>query len=313
MRAMIAERLGEPDVLTSADLPDPAPGPGQILLDVEAAGLNFADAERLRGTYLPPQLPFIPGGEVVGRAPDGRRMLAFAAGAFATKALVKDPVEIPEDLCAGVALALLVQGLTAWHLLRTAARVRPGETVVVNAAAGGVGHLAIQLAREFGAGRVIGTASTPGKRALVLRLGADAAVPGEADGYAERVREANGGALADVILDAVGGPVFEAAPHVLAPFGRLVAYGTSGGIDAAPIDPGILSERNIAVGGYWLGAHLRLPGSRAAAPLHDLLALAAAGRVHPMVGAEYPLDQAATALTALTARRTTGKVILRMT
>ncbi|MER5326001.1 quinone oxidoreductase family protein [Streptosporangium roseum] len=312
MRAMVAKRLGEPDVLTPAYLPDPAPGPGQTLLDVEAAGLNFADAERLRGAYLPPQLPFIPGGEVVGRDPDGHRMLAFASSAFATKALVKDPVEIPEDLPAGAALALLVQGLTAWHLLRTAARILPGETVVVNAAAGGVGHLAIQLAKEFGAGRVIGTASTPDKRALVLRLGADAAIPGEADGYAERIREANGGALADVILDAVGGPVFEAAPHALAPFGRLITYGTSGGIDPAPIDPGILSERNITIGGYWLGAHLRLPDSRAVAPLHDLLALTASGRVHPLVGAEYPLDQAATALTALTTRRTTGKVILRM-
>ncbi|WP_051866404.1 zinc-binding dehydrogenase [Streptosporangium roseum] len=160
--------------------------------------------------------------------------------------------------------------------------------------------------------RVVGTASTPDKRALVLRLGADAAISGEADGYAERIREANGGALADVILDAVGGPVFEAAPHALAPFGRLITYGTSGGIDHAPIDPGILSERSITIGGYWLGAHLRLPDSRAAAPLHDLLVLTASGRVHPLVGAEYPLDQAATALTALTTRRTTGKVILRM-
>ena len=148
---MVPERLGEPDVLIPADLPDPTPGPGQTLLEVEAAGLNFADAERLRGAYLPPQLPFIPGGEVVGRGPDGRRMLAFTSSGLATMALVKDPVEIPEDLPAGAALALLVQGLTAWHLLRTAARIVPGETVAVNAAAGGVGHLAIQLAKEFGA------------------------------------------------------------------------------------------------------------------------------------------------------------------
>ncbi|MFI6813410.1 zinc-binding alcohol dehydrogenase family protein [Nonomuraea sp. NPDC050328] len=312
MRAMVAERLGEPDVLTPADLPDPVPGPGQTLLDVEAAGLNFADAERLRGAYQPPALPFVPGSEVVGRDPDGRRVLAFANSGYATKALATNPVEIPEDLPAGAALALLVQGLTAWHLLRTAARILPGETVVVNAAAGGVGHLAIQLAKEFGAGRVIGTASTPDKRDLVLRLGADAAIEGEADGYAERVREANGGAPADVILDAVGGPVFDAAPRALAPFGRLISYGTSGGIDPAPLDPAILTERNITVGGYWLGAHLRLPGRRAAEPLHDLLKLAASGRLRPLVGAEYPLDQAATALTALITRRTTGKVVLRM-
>lgn len=140
-------------MLTLAEVPDPVPGPGEILVEVEASGLNFADAERLRGAYLPPDLPFIPGGEVVGRTQDGRRVLAFATGAYASKALVKTPVEIPEDLPAGAALALLVQGLTAWHLLRTAARLVPGESVVVNAAAGGVGHMAVQLAKEFGASR----------------------------------------------------------------------------------------------------------------------------------------------------------------
>ncbi len=308
---MIAERLGGPDVLTPADLPDPVPAPGETLVEVEAAGLNFADIERLRGTYMPPELPFVPGHEVVGRAPDGRRVLAFAERAYATKALAQTPVDIPEDLPAGAALALLVQGLTAWHLLRTAAPLTPGATVVVNAAAGGVGHLAIQLAREFGAGRVIGTASTPDKRDLVLSLGADAAIDGDADGYAERVVAANGGAPVDVILDAVGGAVFDAAPEALAPFGRLIAYGVSGGVDPRPVDPGRLSERNIGVGGYWLGAHLRLPGGSAAAPLAELIALTAAGRLRPLTGAEYSLEQAPTALADLAARRTVGKLVLR--
>lgn len=309
---MRAERLGGPEVLALAEVPDPVPGPGEILVEVEAAGLNFADAERLRGSYLPPKLPFVPGGEVVGRTPDGRRVLAFADAAYASKALAETPVEIPEDLPAGAALALLVQGLTAWHLLRTAARLVPGESVVINAAAGGVGHLAVQLAKEFGAGRVIGTASTPEKRELVLDLGVDAAVDGSADGYAERVLAANGGDPVDVVLDAVGGPVFEAATRVLAPFGRLITYGASGGVDPAPVDPGLLSERNISVGGYWLGAHLRLsPGSTTAEPLAELIALTAAGRLRPVTGAEYKLEEAGRALADLAARRTVGKVILR--
>ncbi len=308
---MRAERLGEPDVLALAEVPDPVPGPGEILVEVEAAGLNFADAEQLRGSYLPPKLPFIPGGEVVGRTPDGRRVLAFADAAYASKSVVRTPVEIPEDLPAGAALAVLVQGLTAWHLLRTAARLVPGESVVVNAAAGGVGHLAVQLAKEFGAGRVIGTASTPDKRKLVLDLGADAAVDGSADGYAERVLAANGGEPVNVVLDAVGGPVFDAATRVLAPFGRLIAYGTSSGEDSSPVDPGLLSEHNISVGGYWLGAHMRLPGSTAAEALTELIALTAAGRLRPVTGAEYKLEEAGRALADLATRRTVGKVILR--
>lgn len=308
---MRAERRGGPEVLTLAEIPDPVPGPGQTLVDVEAAGVNFADLGRLSGSYQPPELPFVPGGEVVGRTPDGRRVLAFAGAAFASKALVTEPVEIPDDMAAGAALALLVQGLTAWHLLRTAARLVPGESVVVNAAAGGVGHLTVQLAKEFGAGRVIGTASTKEKRELVMGFGADAAVDGEADGYAERVLAANDGSPVDVVLDAVGGPVFDAALGALAPFGRLIAYGTSSGVDPSPIDPGRLAQHNVSVGGYWLGAHLRLPGSTAARPLPELIALTAAGRLRPLTGGEYELERAGQALADLAARRTVGKVVLR--
>ncbi|MFD9941341.1 zinc-binding alcohol dehydrogenase family protein [Nonomuraea sp. NPDC059023] len=311
MRAMRAERRGGPEVLTLTEVPDPVPGPGQTLVDVEAAGVNFSDLGRLDGSYQPPELPFVPGGEVVGRTPDGRRVLAFAGSAFATKALVTEAVEIPDDMAAGAALALLVQGLTAWHLLRTAARLVPGESVVVNAAAGGVGHLTVQLAKEFGAGRVIGTASTKEKRELVMGFGADAAIDGEADGYADRVLAANDGGPVDVVLDAVGGPVFDAAIGALAPFGRLIAYGMSSGLDPSPIDPGELAQRNVSVGGYWLGAQLRLPGSTATRPLPELIALTAAGRLKPLTGGEYELERAGQALADLAARRTVGKVVLR--
>ncbi|MEV0202162.1 zinc-binding dehydrogenase [Nonomuraea sp. NPDC050691] len=308
MRVIQATRLGGPDVLALAEIPDPVPGPSQTLVDVEAAGINFADIKRIEGSYGSTTTPFVPGSEVIGRTADGRRVMGLATDAYASKALVTDPVEVPDDLAPGQALALLVQGLSAWHLLRTAARLSPGETVVVNAAAGGVGHLAVQLAREFGAGRVIGTASTPEKRDLVLGMGADAAVDGTADGYAERIVEAGEGRQADVVLDAVGGGVFEAALDALAPFGRLVTYGSSSGDPLPPVDPELLAQRNISVTGYWLGGSLHLPGMTA--PLRELMELTAAGRLRPLVGGEYPLADARRALEDLAGRRTTGKLVL---
>src|SRR4051794_31738672 len=144
MRAVQVTRLGGPEVLEPAELPDPVPGPGQVLLDVTAAGVNYADTHRTDGSYrATPPLPFVPGTEVVGAGPDGRRRLAliFDGGGYASRA-VADParaVEVPDEVDDATALALLVQGLTAWHVLRTTARVRDGETVVVGAAAGGVG------------------------------------------------------------------------------------------------------------------------------------------------------------------------------
>ncbi|WP_067822385.1 quinone oxidoreductase family protein [Actinomadura kijaniata] len=309
MHVVHVPRHGGPEVLTMTELPDPVPEPGQTLVEVEAAGINFADLAQIRGTYSPRPLPFVPGMEVVGRTADGRRVMGLTRNAYATMAVLDRPTEIPEELPAGRALALLVQGLTAWHLLRTAARVVPGESVVVNAAAGGVGHLAVQLARHFGAARVIGTASTPDKRALVLELGADAAVDGAADGYVERVVEANHGRKADIVLDAVGGEVLDAGLDALAPFGRLVTYGTSGGGADTPVSRERLSLTNTAVIGYWLGGSLHLPGMLD--PLADLLDLTMAGRLRPQVGGTYPLSQARRALEDLAARRTRGKLVLR--
>ncbi|MEV7011425.1 NADPH:quinone oxidoreductase family protein [Streptosporangium sp. NPDC051022] len=312
MRAIQITRLGGPETLTEVELPDPVPGPDEVLVDVEAAGVNFADAERVAGTYLSPDLPFVPGSEVAGRTEDGRRIMGLARSAYASKALVKadDVVELPEDIGAGEALALLVQGLTAWHLLGTAARLRRGESVVVNSAAGGVGHLAVQLARELGASRVIATASSREKLDLALSLGADAAVDGSAEGYAERVIEANLGNRADVVLDAVGGAVFDAALGAVAEFGRLISYGTASHRDPSPVDVGRLLESNVSVAGFWIRPLLARPGGYKA-QLSELLELTAAGRIRPIAGKEYALSDAATALEDVLARRTTGKVVLR--
>ncbi|MFE4454857.1 zinc-binding alcohol dehydrogenase family protein [Streptomyces sp. NPDC056796] len=312
-------RFGGPEVLTEAELPAPVAGPGETLVEVEAAGVNFGDikqiaGEHTEGPYAPTaRLPRVPGLEVTGRTADGRRVLGYVPrGGYAAKAVVadRDLVTVPDPVSAGEALALLVQGLTAWHLLRSVARMRPGETVVVHAAAGGTGHLAVQLAREFGAKRVIATASSAEKRALALEQGADAAVDGDAQGYKERVLEANHGRPVDIVLDAVGGPVFDSALDALGYLGRLVSYGASSRQAAEAIAPGRLALGSITVGGFWLIPLLARNGAGGGA-LEELLDLTARRRLRPLVGAEYDLGRARNAHEDLLGRRTTGKLVLR--
>jgi NADPH2:quinone reductase len=314
MRAIQISRYGGPEVLEPVELPDPVPGPDQVLVDVDAGGVNYADTHLADGSYLSsPTLPFVPGSEVIGRTADGRRVMGLGgSGGYAERALLPAAlaVEVPDALGDGEALALLVQGLSAWHLLRTSARLLPGESVVVNAAAGGVGSLAVQLAKAFGAGRVIATASTPAKQRLALDLGADAAVSGDAEGYAERVIAANGGKRVDVVLDAVGGPVFDAAFEALGQFGRLVTFGAASRHAAKPVEPARLMKRNLSVVGFWLSPALAVPGMFEP-PLAELFELVTAGRVSPVVGGEYPLAETRRAHEDLLARRTTGKLILR--
>jgi NADPH2:quinone reductase len=314
MRAIQIPRTGGPEVLTTVEVPDPVAGPGQLLVDVDAAGINYADTHLADGSYLTsPPLPYVPGSEVIGRTADGRRVMSVTeGGGYAAKAVVPAAlaVDVPAPVGDGEALALLAQGLTAWHLLRTCARLTPGESVVVNAAAGGVGTLTVQLAKVFGAGRVIATASSPDKRDLAMKLGADVAVDGTAEGYADRVIEANGGKRADVILDAVGGKVFDEALRALAPFGRLVTFGAASRQAPGPVDPARLMRHNTAVVGFWLAPLVAVPAMYGP-PLAEMLQFVADGKLHPIVGGEYPLTEARRAHEDMLARRTTGKLILR--
>ncbi|GIF69206.1 NADPH:quinone reductase [Asanoa ishikariensis] len=315
MRAVQCVRFGGPEVLRLVEVPEPVAGPGQLLVSVSAAGVNFADTGRIAGSYGPAlDLPFVPGTEVVGRTDDGRRVVAlsFGGGGFAERAVVNssDAVPVPDGVEDGAALALLVQGLTAWHVLRNSARMTPGETVVVNAAAGGVGSLAIQLAKQSGADRVIATASTEAKRDLALTLGADVAVSGEADGYTERILAANDGRPVDIVLDSIGGRVLSAGLETLAPFGRLISFGNASREGIPLVDPDALAERNAAVAGFWLRPLLAVPGTYAE-PLAEMFALVSSGVLKPLVDAAYPPGEAGRAFTDLLARRTTGKITLR--
>jgi NADPH2:quinone reductase len=313
MRAIQMSEYGGPEVLELVELPIPEPADGEVLIRVARAGLNFADTHRRTNTYIAKDtLPLVPGSEVAGvREDTGERVVALCgSGGYAEYATAPAALTFPIPDAVGdeTALALVLQGLTAWHLYRTSGRVAPGESVVVHAAAGGVGSLAVQLGKPLGAGRVIATASTPEKRALALELGADVAVDGAAEGLTERLVEANLGEPVDVVFEMVGGPVFDASLAALAPFGRLVTYGISSG-ENNTVRSGSLMRRSRAVVGFWFFHCLGHPEMIDGA-LADLLARVARGELRVVTGPAYPLEQAAQAQTDLAGRRTTGKVTL---
>jgi NADPH:quinone reductase len=313
MRAIQMTEFGGPEVLKLAELPTPVPGPGEVLIRVSRCGLNFADTHTRTNSYVQKAtLPMIPGGEVAGvREDTGERVVALVGtGGYAQYATAPEQMvfPIPDALDDGVALAMIVQGTTAWHLYRTSARVAEGETVVVHAAAGGVGSLAVQLGHPFGAGRVIATASSEEKRALALELGADVAIDPAADGLTERLIEANDGRPVDVVFEMSGGAVFDASYKALAPFGRIVAYGIATN-EPNSVPTGSLLRHSRAVVGFYLFHCLARPGMFSDA-LADLFARAASGELRVIVGQTYPLEQAAQAQIDLRERRTTGKLLL---
>jgi NADPH:quinone reductase len=313
MRAIQMTEFGGPEVLKLAELPTPVPGPGEVLIKVTRVGLNFADTHTRTNSYVQKAtLPLIPGGEVAGLRQDtGERVVALVGtGGYAEFAVAPEDhvFGIPDDLDDGTALAMIVQGTTAWHLYRTSARVGEGESVVVHGAAGGVGSIAVQLGHALGAGRVIATASSAEKRALAIELGADVAVDPAAEGLTERLIEANGGREIDVVFEMSGGAVFDASYRALAPFGRIVAYGIATS-EPNQVATGSLLRHSRAVVGFYLFHCLARPGMFADA-LSELFSRAASGQLKAIVGHTYPLEQAAQAQIDLRERRTTGKLLL---
>ena len=313
VRAIQMSEYGGPEVLQLVELPVPEPADGEVLVRVTRAGLNFADTHRRTNTYLAKDdLPLVPGSEVAGvREDTGERVVALTgSGGYAEYAVAPGALTfpIPDGVDDETALALVLQGLTAWHLYRTSGRVATGESVVVHSAAGGVGSLAVQLGKPLGAGRVIATASTPSKRALALELGADAAIDGAAEGLTERLVEANLGRPVDVVFEMAGGAVFDASLAALAPFGRLVIYGIASG-EGNTVRSGSLMRHSSAVVGFWFAHCLGRPAMIDDA-LADLFERVRRGELRVVTGPAYPLDQAARAQTDLAARRTTGKVTL---
>jgi NADPH:quinone reductase len=313
MRAIVVEQFGGPEVLKPAEVPDPEPSNGDVRVDVSAAGINYADTHHAENSYhQPATLPLIPGGEVVGTTPQGERIVALlpSGGGYAERALVSPAlmVPVPDAVEDGQALAIILQGLTAWHLLKSSARMGPGESVVVHAAAGGVGTLAVQLAKRFGAGRVIAAASSEEKRSLALELGADVAIDSNAPDLREAIVEANGGRV-DIVLEMVGGETFSASYHALAPFGRLVSYGMASRRIPDPVDVVALNRDTRGVLGFWLPRAFRRPGTFEG-PARELLDMVAAGELRAIVGGTYPLAEARRAHEDLRGRGTVGKLVL---
>ena len=265
MKAIRIEQFSGPEALEYADVPDPVPGEGETLVEVSRAGVNFADVHVSSNDYVAKhELPLIPGAEIAGRTADGRRVAAILTkGGYAQRVAVPETslVEIPAGVGDDEAAALLVQGLTAHAVVHRCARLQPGETVVVEAAAGGTGGLAVQLAKRAGA-RVIALASSPEKRELALSLGAEEAVDSRAEELGEAILAANEGEQVDAVLQMSGGPAFDAELRVLAPFGRMVVVGIASR-EQNSVRTGHLLRNSRAVIGVNLRTHAQFKGDAA--------------------------------------------------
>jgi NADPH:quinone reductase len=311
MKAIQIDEFGGPEVLDYRDVDNPSPGEGEILVEVARSGVNFADTHASRNDYLAEQtVPLIPGAEVSGRTPDGRRVAALlGSGGYAQKVAVPEAmlIPVPDEVDDDQAAGALLQGLTAMALVHRCARIEPGESIVVEAAAGGTGTLAVQLAKRAGA-RVIGLASSEPKRELVRSLGADAAVDSRATDLAGAIREANEGQRVDAVLHMSGGDAFDAEMDVLAPLGRMVVFGIASR-EQRQISTASLLRGSKSVIGFWL-AHMLMRRDLLAPMIGDLLGALAAGELAVTIGQVYPLSEAPRAHEDLIARRTSGKLLL---
>jgi NADPH:quinone reductase len=312
MKAIQISEFGGPDVMKLVELPNPTPGPGEVLLDVTAIGINYADTHQTENSYLSQQtLPLIPGLEVVGTF-EGKRYLASASsGGYAEKATAHRALlaPIPDAVSDEQAVCMLVQGTTAWHILKTMGHLSPGETVVVHAAAGGVGTLAIQLAKMWGA-KVIAVTSSSEKAELAKSLGADEVVDANVADLGKALRAANGGKGVDIVLEMVGGNTFDESMKALGDFGRMITYGMASRTAPTPIHPGALMHGSKTVSGFWL-ANCFGSKEMLADVIAELFQLVADGKLKPVIGGTYPLSEAAGAHRAMLARETTGKIVLK--
>jgi NADPH2:quinone reductase len=313
VRAVQITEFGGPEVLNVCEVDEPVAGDGQVVVQVSRAGVNYADTHQVEDSYISAaKLPLIPGGEVVGTTPDGRRIAAMTGrGGYAERAVVNEATafDVPEGVDDVSAVALLVQGLTAWFLLKKSTHFEPGESVVVHAAAGGVGSLAVQLAKSMGAGQVIATASSPQKRQLALDLGADVAIDPATEDLTAAIIEANGGKRVDVVLEMTGGRVTDQSLAALAPFGRLAFYGMASREQPKEVTMGALMSHSSTVAGFWLAHAFSRPELLKQA-YREMAEEVAAGRLRVVSGGDFAMSDVRTAHEDLRARRTTGKLVV---
>ncbi|MBF6593127.1 MAG: NADPH:quinone oxidoreductase family protein [Thermaceae bacterium] len=321
MKAILVAAHGGPEQLIYQEVLEPQPGPGQVLIRTTLTSLNFADIQARRGGYeAGSALPFTPGLDVVGVVEalgegveglhPGQRVVAFpAGGSYAEKVVANAGLTylLPHDL-ADEAVAGLTVLVTAYNILTWAGRLQAGESLLVLAAAGGVGSTVVQLARALEAGQIIGVVGEAEKEAFVRRLGADPVLVGYS-GLAERVLELTHHIGADLILDSIAGEIFAEGLKCLAPFGRLVVYGHAGG-QAGTLETRPLHRQNKAVVGYSSGHYRRTRPALLKPSVEAVLAHLLRGEVHLEIGTKFKLLEAAQAHTLMESRRSVGKILL---
>jgi NADPH2:quinone reductase len=322
MRAVVVERLVEPKDLRVVEAPEPELYPGGLAVDVKAAGCNFFDILMVQGRYqVKPPLPFVPGAEVAGVVsavgaevsdfrPGDRILASISVGAFAEQAIVpaRAAWRMPEAMTFEEGAALPIVYPTSYAALVLRARLERGETLLVHAAAGGVGIAAVQIGKALGA-RVIATAGGEDKLRVAREAGADVCIDYRNDGWVEQVKSATQGRGADVIYDSVGGDILDQSLKCIAWSGRLLVIGFAGG-RIPEIKANRILLKNIAVVGLHWGAYATNEPARIPEVFDALFRLYERGAIRPVIGARYPLDRVADALEALGSRRTHGKVVL---
>lgn len=321
MHAIEITDHGGSDVLGVTDRPRPDPGDGEVLIDVEAVGLNFADVEHRRGRYPDgPEPPFVPGMEAAGtiaatgpgvdRAVGDRVVGFLETGAYAGAVVAPTHrlFAIPDSMDARTAAGFPVQFLTAYHALYEWGDLTADDRVLIHAAAGGVGTAAVQLAAATGA-EVFGTASTAEKLSLAADLGVERAIDYEERDLADEIDRLTDGAGVDLVLDGVGGEAFYGSLDALAGFGRIVAYGVASGTTPAAATPRLFFE-NRSVHGFHLGHAFEHRPDRVTAPAPDLLERIADGDLEVVVERTFPLAEAGAAHEHLENRESVGKVVL---
>ncbi|AXG81689.1 NADPH:quinone oxidoreductase family protein [Streptomyces paludis] len=315
MLAWRVHRNGEPDeVMRLTETAPPVPGEGQLLLRVRAANINFPDVLLCRGQYqVRPPLPFTPGVEICGETEDGRRVIATPAlpdGGLAEYAVADAAALLPapDALDDAEAAALLVGYQTGWFALHRRARLQPGETLLVHAAAGGVGSAAVQLGKAAGA-TVIGVAGGPDKARVARELGCDTVIDRRTDDVVAAVKEATGGRGADVVYDPVGGDAYQQSAKCVAFEGRIVVVGFASGTIPAPALNHAMVKNYAVLGLHW-GLY-RTKDPAAVARCHEeLTALADRGDIRPLISERVPLKDAADAMRRVGDGTTTGRVVV---
>lgn len=323
MKLIQFEKYGGPEVLHYIEESRPKPADNEVLIEVKAIGVNYADTARREGKYVvPTPLPYVPGSEVAGvivevgssvtKFKTGMRVSALIeSGAYAEFVALdeKGLMPVPDAVDFEQAVALPLQGLSAYHILTTMGRLEQGETVLVHAAAGGVGAIAVQLAKLFGAGKIIATASSAEKLEHAKAMGATHLVDYTKEGWVEEVKGITEGKGVDLALEMVGGEVFNQTLKCLAPFGRLVIFGAASG-EQAQMHPGQLMRKNQSVIGFFLPQIMRKP-ELFQKSFKELLGYMASGELKLTIGGSYPLADAAEVHKLLQSRKTIGKLVLK--